>query len=542
MTETKEPALIRPFELRPGQRDWRGHWSADDVWSILSAARDGDAQRIRDLLVKDSTLVDADYWYTPPLHLAVREGHLDVVKVLIEAGADTTHRSLDGSETLADFARDRSHSSVANYLEQLNPRMFASDRPIHDAIKSGNLDTARELLKESAQLADAPGSLGRTPLHYAVETEDAKLVRLLLDHGATVDTQGFSSDDRLGGHGFRPVALALWHHPYWRQRNCYEIARLLINNGAHYSLPIAAAFGDEDRVQELLVGASVTPNYEEPGGKRAISAAAERNHLQVVRMLLDHGAQPNLPEGPNCPRGYALWSAARFGHMEMAKLLLEHGADPNAPVESSGSPTESAKDTPMRNLLYRYGGRVGLAAHYHQQNLDVIAALLDRCPEKFSETDIVDGFTAAVSNDDEDLVRLLLSREMRLPTHVTGCQTYLWRSLRLAELLLQNGMDPNLPNWQLMRPLHHMAATGNTDAAKLFLEFGADPTLVDEEYRSTPLGWAARKGQFEFAKFLLDHDPSLRDQHPPHEPSWAAPIAWASRRGHREIVDLLNGA
>ena len=108
----------------------------------------------------------------------------------------------------------------------------------------------------------------------------------------------------------------------------------------------------------------------------------------IVSFLLDHGADPNLPEGPNCPGGYALWVAARRGYLDIVKLLLEHGANPNATMESSGTPTESCKGNEIRNLLYRYGGRVGMAAHFHQGNIDVIAAILNRCPEKLSESEI----------------------------------------------------------------------------------------------------------------------------------------------------------
>ena len=74
------------------------------------------------------------------------------------------------------------------------------------------------------------------------------------------------------------------------------------------------------------------------------------------------------------------------------------------------------------------------------------------------------------------------------------------------------------------------------DAARLFLEFGADPDAVDEEYRSTPLGWAARCGQAEFVRFALAHgfDPAL-----PEAPAWARPAAWAQRRGHRDVIELL---
>ena len=542
MAEQTVPNLVRPYEMRSGQTDWRGHWTTDDIWDILIASRSGDVQRVRELLAKDPTLVDADYWYTPPIQFAVREGRMDVVKVLVEAGADTSHRSLDGRETLMDFATDRGHSDVVEYLKNVNPRMFSNDQPIHKAIKLKDLAKTREILQADNNSANAPGALGRTPLHYAVETEELDMVRLLTEHGAEIDAHGFSSDDRLGGHGFRPIALALWYHPYWRQRDNYEIARFLIDKGASYSLTIAAALGDMGRVKQLLSVEDTDPNDEESGGKRAISAAAERNRYDIVKLLLERGADPNLPEGPNCPRGYALWSAARFGYREVAEVLLENGADPNAPVESSGSPTESAKDASMRNLLYRYGGTVGMAAHFHQKNIDVVAALLDRCPERISEPEIVEGFTMGVSNDDEDLVRLLLARGKRVPSHVTGCQTYLWQSLRLSELLLQHDMDPNLPNWQLMTPLHHMAARGNVEGAELFLKYGADPTLVDEEYRSTPLGWAARTGQQKFVEFLLDHDSSLASIAPTHQPDWAAPQAWAERRGNTAIWNLLRAS
>lgn len=540
MTEQEAPNLVRPYEMRPGQTDWRGHWSTDDMWDTLIASRAGDLQRVCELLDKDSSLVNADYWYVPPIQFAVREGHLDVVKVLVEAGADTSHRSLDGRETLMDFAKDRGHARVVEYLHDINPRLFSKDQDIHRAIKSKDFGRTQELLQADRDLVNTPGVLGRTPLHYAVEAEDLDLVRYLVANGADIDAHGFSSDDRLGGHGFRPIALSLWHHPYWRQRNNYDIAQLLIDEGSFYSLTIAAAMGDLDRIRHLLSVEDADPNDEESGGKRPLSAAAERNQFDIVKLLLDCGADPNLPEGPNCPSGYALWSAARFGYQEVAKLLLEYDADPNAPVESSGSPTESAKDSSMRNLLYRYGGSVGMAAHFHQKNIDVVAALLDRCPEKITESEIVEGFTMGVSNDDEDLVRLLLSRGKRVPANVTGCQTYLWQSLRLSELLLQHGMDPNLPNWQLMRPLHHMASKGNVEGAELFLRYGADPTLVDEEYRSTPLGWAARTGQERFVEFLLGHDSSLATISPEHQPDWAAPPAWAKRRGYRSILQLLQ--
>ena len=97
-------------------------------------------------------------------------------------------------------------------------------------------------------------------------------------------------------------------------------------------------------------------------------------------------------------------------------------------------------------------------------------------------------------------------------------------------------MDPNLPNWQQVRPLHFIAEKGEIDTARLFLRYGADPNAIDEEYRTTPLGWAAKRGQTEFVRFALasGFDPAL-----PEAPGWATPLAWARRGDHGEVASLL---
>lgn len=534
-----EPQLIRPFELVPDELDWTGRWLGETVWQVLNAARDGDAFRLRAMLEDDPTLVQAEFWYTPPLHFAVREGQLDAARKLLDAGADIFHRSLYAQEPLLQIALDRGHEEVASFLRDEWQRRASSAgtrHTIHEAVSSGDASTVEALLAEAPDLVSRGDHLGRRPLHFAVEASQADLVDLLLDRGADVDAAGFSSDDRLGGTGFRPVELALWHHPYWQQRNDYAIARQLLARGARYSITIAAALGDEDRVRELLGSNAALANDQESGGKRPLSAAAERNHVGIVKLLLDAGADPNLAEGPNCPKGHALWAAAHHGFFEVAKMLLDAGADPNADVESSGTPTGTSNKE-MRALLYQHGGRMPLAMHFHEGNIDTVAALLDAKPELFDDMRTTEGFTMAVSAGRDALVRLMLARGLRVPASVTYCQTYLWRSRDLARLLLDHGMDPNLPNWQQVRPLHYMAEKGDIETARLFLEYGADPNAVDEEYRTTPLGWAARRGQTEFVRFALANGFNARL---PEAPAWATPLAWAHRRGHDEVAELLE--
>ena len=536
MTAASAPRLTKPRELRDAGR-------GEMIWEVLTAAGAGDVEALRAALDRDPTLANAEYWYMPPLHFAVREGHLEAVRLLVAAGADLTHRNaLYGNDTLLQMAEDRGHDQVAGYLRRELRRRLTSTgtrHAVHAALAAADASAVERLLDADQGLANRGDHLGRRPLHYAVEAGSRDLVDLLLDAGAEIDTPGFGGDDRIGGGGFRPVVLALWHNPYWGQRNDYAMARYLLDRGADHSITVAAALGDQGRVEELLRSDGESANRSEACGKRPLSAAAERGHGDIVRQLLEAGADPNVAEGRNCPRGFALWAAARHGHRAIAELLLAAGADPNAEVESSGTPTSAAEDADLRTLLYRFGGRLGLAAHFHRGATDTIAALLDAQPAMFDEAAAEMGFTHCVSSGHEGLLRLLLARGLRVPPVVTYCQTYLWRSLPLARLVLEHGMDPDLPNWQQIRPLHHQAGSGDIAAARLFLEFGADPDAVDEEFRSTPLGWAARCGQREFVQFLLD----LRGPaEPAAVPAWAHANAWAHRRGHREIAALLADA
>ena len=66
---------------------------------------------------------------------------------------------------------------------------------------------------------------------------------------------------------------------------------------------------------------------------------------------------------------------------------------------------------------------------------------------------------------------------------------------------------------------------------------GPTCTPRDDDFCSTPLGWAAKYGKKEMAELLLTRGArtSLAD-----DPPWATPLAWATRRGHGEIAELLK--
>ena len=77
------------------------------VWDILKASYDGRLDRVKELTSKFPELAYAQYNYTPPIHLAVREGHTDIVEYLLfECGAHDpgykTYPFRDSLDTLAE--------------------------------------------------------------------------------------------------------------------------------------------------------------------------------------------------------------------------------------------------------------------------------------------------------------------------------------------------------------------------------------------------------------------------------------------------------
>jgi ankyrin repeat protein len=348
---------------------------------------------------------------------------------------------------------------------------------------------------------------------------------------------------------------AIWESDFWiGVRGDWAMVNFLLQRGAAYPITIAAACGDTERVEAILAADPSQINSQQASGRRALSSAIQFGHLDLAKRLLNAGADPNYPEGRYVAHGASLFFAARDKHYELVSLLLERGASPNSGIDSCGDAYEVA-DAGVREQLQRYGFKPTMVDF---NDTDAIAEWAASDPLGLARigcgcifTGVVksewDGFPNPTSDErKEEILRKLLALGVRVPPVVTGCRNYLWHKPRFTRILLDHRMDPNLPDWQRVTPLHNLCTIGDQYApgpnrrelTEMFLEFGADINARDEEYRSTPLGWAARNGLMDMVVLLLEKGAAI--SLPDDEP-WATPLAWAQKRGHREIAALLEG-
>jgi ankyrin repeat protein len=216
------------------------------------------------------------------------------------------------------------------------------------------LDAAYEGLEEvekyfDASLIDEQNDDGNTSLHIATIFGDIKLIKFLLARGANLEKRNDQQQT--------PLLMGASHnHP-----NIEMITEILLDNKADIEAR------DED-------------------GETALANAVDNYNYQLIKLLLNHGANINPPDTIT-PLHLVAYEANDDdeGQLEMAQFLLDHGANPNALDYSGMTPLHyiarknSATALKIALLLLERGADVDALTKYGDTPLS-IAALEDNHP------------------------------------------------------------------------------------------------------------------------------------------------------------------
>jgi len=169
-----------------------------ETWDMFCAAIMGGSRLFARKLQEDPSRDRLEYWYTPLIHFAAREGHLERTRLLLDA-----HPRVDLNKLLI-LAEDLSHQAVVGFLRERIGA--AADGPLREdlvlAIAQDDLAEVTRLLGSSPLLARKSDRGGERLLHVAVRQGSQRLAEALLDAGAAIDA--------VNHQGFRPIHLALW--------------------------------------------------------------------------------------------------------------------------------------------------------------------------------------------------------------------------------------------------------------------------------------------------------------------------------------------
>jgi len=531
--------MIQPAALATDEPLLWSPGRGSDVWRLFVACAAGDLPAVERLVAADPSLVRAQFDYRKPLYFAVRENRLDVAEFLLARDPDPGGLWVDDGPL--DIARDRGYREMEQLLERsLTTRHNASARgePLAAAIRDHDAARMRALLDADPTLLHAGDRGSSQPIHWATMTRQLDLIDELLGRGADINARRMD--------GARPIHLfnGDYHYRGWRDvqgdwpTSPAQVLAHLRARGAHIDINTAAHLGDLERVRELLDADPSLANRASDhggyylGGGTPLKNAAATGRIEIVQLLLDRGADPNLPEEHIAPKGAALYSAVYHGHYEIAKLLLERGAYPSPPVESSADALSIAMgrgDQRMVELLCSYGSARSLDLLSHYGDVATAAAVFAANPALADNPAV---FRNAAGNGHEGFARLMLRHQPDLATRISAAA----KTRALTEWLFQLGMPATRANWMGITALHEFARKGELENATLFLDHGADLEAIDDHLCSTPLAWAAKFGKVAMVELLLQRGA----QREPPVPGWALPVEWARRRGHADIVGMLS--
>ena len=524
---------------------------------LAQAALNGYADLVSEAVKRgaklESTIMVSDYSGAAPLWLASALGHVECVRLLLEAGAKVDATVKEYKYTPLMMAARGGHSEVCRLLIGAGADVNAKSASAFITNFSYN--------QYSGQMSYTKNDIKqRSAILFAAESGDYPTVKVLIDAGADVN--------QANDEGWTAM-LAV-------RANLYaDIAEALLKAGA-YEHPIMAAIysGDHTALRKEL------PGLKAFLGKQKLAiyplTMAVRWHVitksyAVIDLLLDNRADLPTEDMETALR------AAKKENPELYRYLLDKGGLREEYPQYAPSTFEllteriAAGDTEGFKALYSSpAAKLGMFEKKEILENAILAARLDIVSFLIGQGSELNALwpvhrdsmlgDAALSGSVE-MVKLLLDSGAVLEPKLSsvGLELYPYRTpfmaachsgnVAIAKLLVERGADPHRVGYEGFTSLSYAVASGKKEMIEYVLGLGVDVDArmdllkgmasgVIERKRETVLMQATKEGKTAAVQMLLTAgaDPRLTD--------WVEDdaLAIAVRLGHKELERILRAA
>ncbi len=502
----------------------------------------------------------------PPLHLAAIMGSVKSARLIIALGAEVDRefrlslckpdaknaRSEDGSEILAEIhiqkgltplhlAIHGQHKEMVKLLIEngadVNARDSDYDTPLIKAAQTGNNEIIRALIKAGADVNAADMS-GKTALHHLIMSGDMESIALLTEGGANVNA---ADNDGMTPIFGVPVSDGLM-----------EIVEYLISKGAEINikdgegtslLQHTAIMGAGDMVEILKQSEVLTSD---------VFDSVVKGNVESVEKLIDE--KPALLNSGN-PAGFTpLHFASMTGNKTILDMLLKKGADVHLLTKNGQSPLHRASNVEVAQALIDVGAKVVSDSPdfspilFPLKSVDVMELLISKGADvNRKDPSGMNLLITSALNSDASVLEYLISKganpDEKLVMGGTALHWVLFDGKEeVAETLLNAGASPHIKNYSGETPLHIAANGGLVESVRLLTKLGVNPNETDNEgrtalhYSALGMGNPDEVKKREIIEILtaVGADVKIADN------LQRTPGDYAVSRGYIGILDLLD--